>query len=197
MRGPAFFAYADNYLVDVKFGVIVDVEATRAIRQAEVGAAKTMIDRTEQRLGLKPQRLAADSAYGVNRLLAGLDRIKSGFTSRFANRLPIFGASRLPRLANGRSLSGNAVSSQLDFAWRMRNSVFMPRSIPICAVRPVTTGWKRRTIRQKLQSAVLVWAQPAAARGPDPALWRLRARCVATASSREWLGPVHLNWHRE
>src|SRR5881227_1763130 len=64
MRGPAFFAYADNYLVDVKFGVIVDVEATRAIRQAEVGAAKTMIDRTEQRLGLKPQRLAADSAYG-------------------------------------------------------------------------------------------------------------------------------------
>jgi Transposase DDE domain len=64
MRGPAFFAYADNYLVDVKCGVIVDVEATRAIRQAEVGAAKTMIDRTEQRLGLKPQRLAADSAYG-------------------------------------------------------------------------------------------------------------------------------------
>src|SRR6266576_4398405 len=64
MRGPAFFAYADNYLVDVKCGVIVDVEASRAIRQAEVGAAKTMIDRTELRLGLKPQRLAADSAYG-------------------------------------------------------------------------------------------------------------------------------------
>src|SRR5438094_280254 len=64
MRGPAFFAYADNYLVDVKCGVIVDVEATRAIRQAEVGAAKTMIDRTEQRLGLKPKRLAGDTAYG-------------------------------------------------------------------------------------------------------------------------------------
>ena len=30
MRGPAFFAYADNYLIDVKFGVIVDVEASRA-----------------------------------------------------------------------------------------------------------------------------------------------------------------------
>ena len=26
MRGPAFFAYANNYLIDVKFGVIVDVE---------------------------------------------------------------------------------------------------------------------------------------------------------------------------
>jgi len=64
MRGPAFFAYADNYLIDVKFGVIMDVEASRAIRQAEVSAAKTMIERTEQRFGLKPERLAADTAYG-------------------------------------------------------------------------------------------------------------------------------------
>ncbi len=31
-KGPAFFAYSDNYLIDVKFGVIVDVEASRAIR---------------------------------------------------------------------------------------------------------------------------------------------------------------------
>ena len=34
MRGPAFFAYADNYLIDVKFGIIMDVAASRAIRQA-------------------------------------------------------------------------------------------------------------------------------------------------------------------
>jgi transposase len=64
MRGPAFFAYADNYLIDVKFGVIMDVEASRAIRQAEVGAAKTMIGRTEERFDIKPKRLAADTAYG-------------------------------------------------------------------------------------------------------------------------------------
>jgi len=64
MRGPAFFAYADNYLIDVKFGVIMDVEASRAIRQAEVGAAKTMIERTEERFDIKPERLAADTAYG-------------------------------------------------------------------------------------------------------------------------------------
>ena len=64
MRGPAFFAYADNYLIDVKFGIIVDVEASRAIRQAEVGAARTMIERTEERFRLKPERLAADTAYG-------------------------------------------------------------------------------------------------------------------------------------
>src|SRR6516165_5724717 len=64
MRGPAFFAYADNYLIDVKFGIIMDVEASRAIRQAEVGAARTMIERTEERFGIKPERLAADTAYG-------------------------------------------------------------------------------------------------------------------------------------
>src|SRR3954447_24671213 len=64
MRGPAFFAYADNYLIDVKFGIIVDVEATRAIRQAEVGASKVMLDRTEKRFDIKPERLAADTAYG-------------------------------------------------------------------------------------------------------------------------------------
>src|ERR1700716_3886353 len=61
----------------------------------------------------------------VSARLAGLERIRSGVTSRFANLLPIFGASRLPRSFNDRALSGNAVSSQLDFAWRMRNSVFM------------------------------------------------------------------------
>src|SRR5215210_4939546 len=63
-KGHAFFAYADNYLIDLKAAVIVDVEATRAIRQAEVGAARTMIERTADRFGLKPERLAADSAYG-------------------------------------------------------------------------------------------------------------------------------------
>jgi transposase len=64
MRGPAFFAYADSYLIDVKFGIIMDVQATRAIRQAEVGAAKTMIERTEECFDIKPAYLAADTAYG-------------------------------------------------------------------------------------------------------------------------------------
>ena len=68
-RGPAFFAYADNYLVDVQSAIIVDVEASRAIRQAEVGAAKTMIDRTADRFGLRPERLAGDTAYGSAEML--------------------------------------------------------------------------------------------------------------------------------
>ena len=63
MRGPALFAYADNYLVNVKSGIIMDVQASRAIRQAEVGAAKIMIERTERRFDIKPTQLAADTAY--------------------------------------------------------------------------------------------------------------------------------------
>jgi transposase len=77
MRGPAFFAYADNYLIDVKFGVIMDAKASRAIRPAEVGASQTMIERTEQRFGLKPKWLAGDTAYGsgknLNWLVNGKD----------------------------------------------------------------------------------------------------------------------------
>jgi transposase len=89
MRGPAFFAYADNYLIDVKFGVIVDVEASRAIRQAEVGAAKTMIDRTEDRFGLKPARLAADTAYGSATTLDWIVNDK-----KIAPHIPVFDKSR-------------------------------------------------------------------------------------------------------
>jgi hypothetical protein len=71
-QGHAFFAYADNHLIDLKAAVIIDVEATRAIRQAEVGAARTMIECTEDLPGLCPERLAADSAYGSAEMLGWL-----------------------------------------------------------------------------------------------------------------------------
>ena len=69
-KGHAFFAYADNYLIDLKAAIIVDVEATRVSRPAEVGAAKIMLDRTEACFGLKPRRLSADKAYGSAEILA-------------------------------------------------------------------------------------------------------------------------------
>ena len=65
LKGPAFFAYADNYLIDTDNAIIVDVEASRAIRQAEVGASRTMIRRTRERFDLYPEMLAADTAYGT------------------------------------------------------------------------------------------------------------------------------------
>src|SRR6185369_7377852 len=50
--GQAFFAYATNYLIDVENAIIVDVDATTAIRQAEVLAAKRMIERSMERFDL-------------------------------------------------------------------------------------------------------------------------------------------------
>src|SRR4051812_27833563 len=70
--GLPFFAYCTNYLIDLKHAVIVDVEATTAVRQAEVTAQQRMIDRTQERFGLWPERLAADTAYGSAENLAWL-----------------------------------------------------------------------------------------------------------------------------
>jgi hypothetical protein len=62
--GQAFFAYSTNYLIDVENAIIVDVEPTTAIRQAEVLAAKRMIERTAKDFALHPSSLLGDSAYG-------------------------------------------------------------------------------------------------------------------------------------
>ena len=112
MRGPAFFAYADNYLIDVKFGIIMDVEATRAIRQAEVGAAKTMIERTEERFGMKPERLAADTAYGS---AATLDWIVN--EKGIAPHIPVIDKSKRK----------DGTLSREDFIWdKERERLYLP-----------------------------------------------------------------------
>jgi len=50
----------------------MDVEATTAIRQAEVGAAKTMIDRTAEQFDVTPSRLVADAGYGSAEMIGWL-----------------------------------------------------------------------------------------------------------------------------
>jgi hypothetical protein len=102
LRGPAFFAYATNYLIDTQDAVIVDVEATRAIRQAEVGAARTMIDRTKERFGLHPKRVAGDSAYGAAPMLAWLVKERG-----IAPHIPVFDKSKRE----------DGTLSRADFTW--------------------------------------------------------------------------------
>ena len=119
MRGPAFFAYADNYLIDVKFGIIMDVEASRAIRQAEVGAAQTMIERTEARFDIKPQRLAADTAYGSGPNLNWLVNDKN-----IAPHIPVIDKSKRE----------DGTFSREDFTFDKKRNVY------ICpAGKPLTT----------------------------------------------------------
>jgi transposase len=109
-KGHAFFAYATNYLIDTDHGVILDVEATRAIRQAEVGASRTMIDRTENRFGLKPGYLAADSAYGSADNLAWLVKEKD-----IAPHIPVFDKSNRT----------DGTFSRSDFTWDGENDRYI------------------------------------------------------------------------
>jgi Transposase DDE domain len=66
------FGYGLNYLIDVEHAIIVDVEATPARTYDEVASTTTMIERTEQRLDLRPDWLTADTAYGTGKMLAWL-----------------------------------------------------------------------------------------------------------------------------
>jgi Transposase DDE domain len=109
-KGPAFFAYANNYLIDVKVGIIMDVEATRAIRQAEVGAARTMIERTEQRFAIKPERLAGDTAYGSG---ANLDWLVN--EAKIAPHIPV----------NDKSKREDGTFSREDFPFDKERNVYI------------------------------------------------------------------------
>ncbi len=110
LRGPAFFAYATNYLIDTENAVIVDVEASRAIRQAEVGAARTMIERVADRFNLRPERLAADTAYGTADNLAWLVKEK-----KIAPHIPVFDRSRRK----------DGTLSRSDFTWDGENDLYI------------------------------------------------------------------------
>jgi transposase len=68
------FGYGLNYLIDNEHAIIVDVEPTPARTFDEVRATGVMIKRTEQQFGLKPNCLAADTAYGTGRFLDWLMR---------------------------------------------------------------------------------------------------------------------------
>jgi transposase len=87
--GQAQFCYATNYLIDVENAVIMDVEATTAVRQAEVTAAKRMIERTIERFGSWPERLIADTGYGSAEMLAWLVEEKA-----IEPHIPVFDKSR-------------------------------------------------------------------------------------------------------
>ncbi len=87
--GPAVFAYCTNYLVDVENAIIVDVEPSTAVRQAEVGAARTMIARVHDDLGLWPERLIADTGYGSAEMLDWLVHDRG-----IEPHIPVFDKSR-------------------------------------------------------------------------------------------------------
>ncbi len=123
-RRPArsgLLCLSDNYLADTDHGIeaklkekglIVDVrgDVFRAIRQAEVGAARTMRPPVEERFGLKPKRLAGDSAYGAAPMLAWLVKDRG-----IAPHIPVFDKSK----------RDDGTFSRADFQWQEDNNVYV------------------------------------------------------------------------
>jgi hypothetical protein len=70
-------------------GPDLDVEATTAVRQAEVGAARTMVGRTQDRFRTWPEKLVADAAYGSAENLAWLVHERG-----IEPHIPVFDKSR-------------------------------------------------------------------------------------------------------
>lgn len=68
-RDRPFFAYSTNYLIDLKAGIILDVEASPVNKTAEVEATKAMIERVEDKFGMQPDRLVGDTNYGSAAML--------------------------------------------------------------------------------------------------------------------------------
>lgn len=108
--GPACFAYCDNYLIDLKCAVIMDVEPTTAVRQAEVTAAKTMLVRTAERFGIEPERLAADTGYGSAEMLGWLV-----YEEGIEPHIPVFDKSERK----------DGTFSRADFAYDHENDTYV------------------------------------------------------------------------
>ena len=171
-KGHAFFAYAANYLIDTDHGVIVDVEATRAIRQAEVGAARTMLERTETRFGMKPASLTADSAYGSADSLAWLVKEKD-----INPHIPVFDKSNRT----------DGTFSRADFAFDAeRDRYTCPAGKELVQFRRPTYAMPKRhhsSIAPANWIATLADSKPSAVRTLSPA----KSRGIWTKTPATWL----------
>jgi hypothetical protein len=103
------FGYGLNYLIDVEHAIIVDVEPTPARTYDEVASTRTMIERTEQRLDLKPDWLTADTAYGTGKLLAWL------LGKNIAPHIPVW----------ERDSSADGMFSRSDFSYDAERDVYV------------------------------------------------------------------------
>ncbi len=103
-----FFAYDANYLIDNRFGIILDAGGTRANRTDEIAIAETMLARVERRFDLKPERLAGDTAYGAAKLLKWLwDR---GITPH----VPVWDKSATITTASSAGLTSSSTRSAMS-----------------------------------------------------------------------------------
>jgi len=146
------FGYGLNYLIDIENAVIVDVEATPARTYDEVAATKTMIERTAKRLGLKPKRLAADTAYGTAKFLGWL------IGARIAPHIPVW----------DRSIREDGTLARSDFHWDRRRGVYIcPNGKVLHTTGTVHEGTTLRYRASKLDCEVCALKMQCCPNGPS------------------------------
>src|SRR6202140_824634 len=167
--GPAFYAYSTNYLVDVKAGIIVDVEATPALRTAEINSTRTMIERVEERFDLKPARLIGDMAYGAAPMLGWLVEEK-----QIAPHIPVW----------DRTQRDDATLSSGDFEWdEQANEYRCPQGQPL---RSEWRIFKRpRTRITKANTIIYHASQAACSKCP------MKSHCCPNTPNRKIARSVH------
>ena len=104
-----FFAYDANYLIDNKVGIILDAEGTRTNRTVEIAVAQAMVERVKRRFGLRPQRLAGDTAYGAVKLLKWL------VDQKIAPHIPVWDNSARP----------DGTFSRADFVFNEQRNIYI------------------------------------------------------------------------
>jgi len=133
------FGYGLNYLIDIAHAIIVDVEPTPARSSDEVESTKTMLVRTERCFGLKPKRLAADTAYGTGKFLGWL------IGTRIAPHIPVW----------DKSSREDGTLSRSDFRWDRRRGVYIcPNGKVLHTTGTVHEGTKLRYRASKFDCEV-------------------------------------------
>ena len=161
--GPAFYGYSTNYLVDVKAGIIVDVEATPAWRTAEVNATRTMIERAQKRFDLKPARLIGDTAYGAADFLGWVVNDKA-----IAPHVPVW---------NKTKRKDDTLSSS-EFQWNEQaNEYRCPQG------QPLRSQWRpfKRPRTHITKDDTVIYLASRSACGPCP----MKSRCCPKTPSRK------------
>jgi transposase len=155
------FGYGLNYLIDIENAVIVDVEATPARTYDEVAATQTMLARTEERLDLKPKRLAADTAYGTGKFLGWLVKEK-----KITPHIPVW----------EKSDRQDGIFSRSDFRWdRKRGAYVCPNGK---LLRTSGTLHDGRTLLYRASKR-------------DCDVCPIRAKCCTTADARKIPRDLH------
>ena len=167
--GQAQFCYATNYLIDVKHAVIVDVEASTAVRQAEVTAAKRMIERVHDDLGIWPRKLIADTGYGSAEMLAWLVHERG-----IEPHIPVF----------DKSARSDGTFSRSDFAYDTKQDLY---TCP--AGKLLKRRQRRHDDRPDQKSADGIFRYRATK--PDCDGGVLKPRCCPAAEARKVLRSVH------